>query len=44
MKLFPLLGGNPILEGDKGERSPFPYKRGSPLLVEGKTMGLPHKK
>ena len=32
------MGGNPTLEVDKGEKSPFPYKRGPlPLdLEEGK--------
>ena len=30
------MGGNPTLEIYKGERSPFPYKRGPlPLALEG---------
>ena len=43
------MGGIPILEVDKGEKSPFPYKRGPlPLdLEENKkmeTIGLSYQK
>ena len=50
---FSFVGGNPTLEIYKGERSPFPYKRG-PLPVDLKkkkkkkkkkeTMGLLYQK
>ena len=28
-KFFSFVGSNPTLKGDKGERPPFPYKRGA---------------
>ena len=48
LRISYFVGGNPTLEVDKGERSPFPYKRGPlPLdLEEGKkgNYGLSTKK
>ena len=48
-EVYSFVGGNPILEIDKGERPPFPYKRGPlPLDLKEKkkreTIGLPHQK
>ena len=32
-EVYSFVGGNPTLQNDKGERPPFPYKRG-PLSLE----------
>ena len=48
LRISSFVGGNPTLEVDKGERSPFPYKRGSlPLDLKKEkreTIGFLHQK
>ena len=42
LRIFSFVGGNPILEVDKGERFLFPYKRGPlPLDLKGGKKGQP---